>query len=196
MSTIVSPSSIDAIIPHLPQIEVVFLDFDGVLNNESSFKRGHTELFNNRPVTSLDPENVTAFTTWLQSRPHMGIVISSTWRVHHEFDELVERLAGMGVPADRIVGRTSGYVASEAQDWRSCERGLEIAHWLRQHADRHDCYPDIVIVDDLWASEFGPLSRHLVQTSQAHGFEAKHGHKADKLLREFPFDPARLPAIP
>lgn len=189
-------AAIDVIVPPEPQIEVVFLDFDGVLNNERTFKRGHTEIFHGRPVASLDPENVKAFVQWLSTRPHMGIVISSTWRVHHEFHELVDRLQEMGVPQGRVVGRTSGYVASEAADWRGAERGIEIAHWLRGHAERHDCYPEVVIIDDLWASEFGPLARHLVQTSPASGFTEKYGRAADKRLREFPFEPARLKGIP
>lgn len=183
--------SIDAIVSYEACFEVCFLDFDGVLNNRQTFTRGHTEPFNGRTVASLDPENTSAFAAWLKTRPDMKIVVSSTWRVFHEFDDLVRLLKKHGVPAGTVVGRTAGYVESEAADWRSAERGLEIAHWLRLHEKRHGLYPEIVILDDLWASEFGPLARHLVQVNPDTGFLPDIAASVTKRLTEAPFDPAR-----
>ncbi len=68
--------------------KVIFLDFDGVLH------RKMTGTF----------EHLPAFERWLAGNPHVGIVISSSWRM--ESQAYLEQIFSADL-LDRIVGRTA-----------------------------------------------------------------------------------------
>lgn len=130
-------------------MRVIFLDFDGVLNSEASFRlevRKRTE----RIQDTLCPVNCSNFQFILEKVPDVQVVISSTWRVLHELNWLKEKLSSYNIDSSRVIGITprvfSGY------------RGKEIKEWLEDHSE----VTDFVIIDD--ASDMEPYMDKLIQT--------------------------------
>ena len=94
--------------------KLVFLDFDGVLNNSGSIaERGNCYEF--------DPKSVEALNEILR-RTGALIVISSSWRCYWPLQELVEGLDRAGVLPGRVVGKTP--------ELRT-PRGEEVDAWLK-----------------------------------------------------------------
>jgi hypothetical protein len=114
------------------------------------------------------------------------IVISSAWG--NAEGRTVKVLTAAGFRhGDRVVGCTSP----------TCEdadrRGHEIGEWL----SRHPGVTHFVILDD--GDDMGPLRRHLVQTTWAHGLEECYVPRLISLLRgETPARlwPRRVPDAP
>jgi len=107
---------------------IIFLDFDGVLNSEQSFRKFGTRY-------RFAGENVAALNEVLQ-QTGAGLVITSSWREGLSLAEMIGYLERDGVLAKRVVGKTPQLQKS---------RGLEIDSWLRSAP-----YPisSFVILDD------------------------------------------------
>lgn len=105
---------------------ILFVDIDGVLNNEAFFAKRRTTEPGNRRSDSIDPENVLNL-RGLVMMTGAKIVISSSWR---HGDDWLERLqdvflrAGWSEPP--IIGRTPALC--------NMPRGQEIQAWLEQHS--------------------------------------------------------------
>ena len=106
---------------------ILFLDFDGVLHP------------NNQP--DLLFVWVPRLAMWLDAWPEVDVVISSSWRVHHPQDEMVERLGP--VIGARVVGCTP-WVRQERDDNAypavkttvlTHERQLQIEAWMTSSWD-------------------------------------------------------------
>jgi hypothetical protein len=115
-------------------MQIVFLDFDGVLVTPSS-------LFRSRgPAARADPEAVAAL-NHITETTGARIVVTSTWRLEYSPGELREILSGWGVPgllADPIAVPDLG---------RRIPRGEEIQEWIQTNPDR-DQLESFVILDD------------------------------------------------
>lgn len=114
---------------------VLFLDFDGVLNSEASFRleirKGTEHVYDT--LSEIACSNLQQV---LEKVPDLRIVVSSTWRLLHSMDELRTILRRYGVDDTRVVDTTPGVLSGH--------RGREISLWLLIHPE----VEKFVIVDD------------------------------------------------
>ena len=130
-----------------PMVDVVALDFDGVLH------RGTTGTFRHLPL----------FCDWLRGRPDTCVVLSTDWRLSEPLDELREYF-----PEDlreRILGETPDF-----SDWcgAAC-REQEILAWLSTAPRRIRKW---AALDDT-ASLFHLNCPHLVLTNAREGISTQ-----------------------
>ena len=140
---------------------LVFLDFDFVLNNEQTLRRYGTE-------SVFDPESVSALNELLRQSGAL-VVVSSAWRVRRTLKQLADILATAGVLPGRVIGRTP---------WLGCERGIEIDAWLLGAP-----FPiaSFVILDDM--ADMAMHVSRLVRTTESHGLRLTHARAALEVLR-------------
>lgn len=141
---------------------IIFLDIDGVLNNEIFLlKSGGVEAF--------DPDNVKILNKLIKET-NASVVISSTWRIGHSLHWLQTMLEKVGFEyPERIIGATISN--SKGQ------RGDEIDMWLRQlHIDA------FVILDD--DDDMSVVQDKLVQTSFNTGLLEEHIEMVKKIIDE------------
>lgn len=135
---------------------IIFLDVDGVLNNEKYILKTHDS-------TALDPESIRLIRK-LASKTNSKIVLSSSWRyikvdVKYLEDELEIEFFDL-TSFDRTI-----------------TRGENIRQWLRIHQKNVKNY---VIIDD--EDDDIKDSRHFVQTKFKIGFKEKDYQKAFDIL--------------
>lgn len=138
---------------------VIFLDVDGVLNNESTREQIGSLGGAYAKCTGIDKRLLKLFLDWLKGKP-IELVLSSTWRIHSGHKRAL-RQAGLD-----WIGETPnrGY------------RGREVEEWLRDNPA--DAY---AILDDI--QQFFPYQhKHFVQTSYIHGLRAKNLKKVESIL--------------
>lgn len=129
-----------------PAAEVLFLDFDDVLNTAETLSNG--ELF--------APANVAALNAILD-RTEVKIVVTSMWRLGATVAELENLLVEAGV---RAAGRVIGSTPCLAD----VPRGVEIMAWLEKTPMPVRVF---VILDN--RNDMGPYGPHLVQTDPCYG---------------------------
>ena len=132
-------------------MDVIFLDFDGVLNNRH-FRSIRSDMIDEKHMTFLHR---------IVEATGARIVLSTSWRVH--WDESLENRSETGREIDRIFGKYGIEIIGKIPVGDSHDRAQEIRHWLNDH-------PDVgryVILDD---SPFGwgELAEHLVRTGGLH----------------------------
>lgn len=142
---------------------IVFLDFDGVLNNDQT--RTHVNFH-----LGLD-DALVARVGQLVRDTNAVIVVSSAWRTSYAVSELQGFLQAHIDPA-RVVGVTPNL------PWQS--RGEEIETWLLTQG--HDT--QLVILDDLTIS--GTVRPWHIQTDAVVGFTAAKAAQAAAVLRHGP----------
>ena len=162
-------------------MNVLFLDFDGVINtywwnsDGTKFEIGYKDKCTNFQAVQ-----------WIShfcEKHNYYIVVSSTWRIGVCLDRLKNILMNSGMPESvvntRLIGKTPVYCHDHAT------RGEEINDWLIKHPDVNH----YIIVDDDDDFECFPEMRdHLVKTNFYVGFtirdfmDAEDMHK--KLKRE------------
>ncbi len=107
-------------------MKVIFLDFDGVLNSEASFrwedKKGTQEISN-----TLSPVCCSNLQYIIENVDNVKVVISSTWRKLHTFNELKKTLSYYKVSVGCIVGITPSVLSGD--------RGHEISLWLEKNPE-------------------------------------------------------------
>ena len=153
-------------------MKVIFLDIDGVMNNNPFIvKTQHEEGFQ-AYMSKFDPGCVKNLNRILDAVPDAKIVVSSSWRLHYKTNSSLRRLLmENGIDAGRFVGVTPKRgVHPEA-------RGNEIELWLREH----DIVESLVILDD--DSDMAHLLPRLVQTDIESGLTEKDADKAIQMLR-------------
>ena len=140
-------------------MKIVFLDFDGVLNNRESLRKG----------IHLLPEKV-LLVGEICKRTKAKIVISSTWRMGTPIKVMKEMMWRAGLRFDCIIDYTSkGYDG---------KRGEQIEQWLREN--NCDCH---VVLDDE-KFDMGDQVAHLVQTTIETGLTQEHVEQAVAMLGE------------
>lgn len=147
---------------------IIFLDIDGVLNHRDYFRRMPRE--QQEDIEDIDPDCVACLQR-LVNATGARIVISSTWRLLHELDEIRDVLSRKGLDA-KIIAATPALPDKD--------RGDEIQKWL----DMASVFPrkpeGIVILDD--DADMGPLLPWLIQTSFDRGLTDWHVRKAVEML--------------
>jgi hypothetical protein len=94
------------------QLDVIFLDIDGVLNPINDTNYPHV----------FDPEAVAQLRRILDARPEIHVVFSTTWRTGFTFFVLGWLWNQHDLPVKRVIGRTP--------DIKLDRRGDEIRQWL------------------------------------------------------------------
>lgn len=152
--------------------KVIFLDFDGVLNCETTTDRVPHPLLPGRRVYGLDNDKVRLISS-LAEKTGSDIVISSTWREMHTQDELEKLLRSRGLSGSvKIIGTTP--VMSTFHGGGQ-DRGREISAWLSANQD----VTKYLVIDDLRIS--GHQDNQIV-TDELVGFGASDMLRAYEIL--------------
>lgn len=153
-----------------PELPVLFLDVDGVLNCEQDFRDGF--MMCQRKVRLLN------------HLPACDIVISSAWRIG-TYDHLIACLKWLGLKHG-VIGRTDSSWSVEigrAGDrpiYKSSMRGEEIAKWLSENGN-----PNYAIVDDD-GDMLPEQAEHFVQTDFMDGLTHGHIRRLSTILKTQP----------
>lgn len=136
-------------------VQVLFLDFDGVMHPEFCHESKH--------FVHLD-----TFETVMRAAPHIELVISSTWRQKRTLDEL--RALFTADVAARIVGATPLYAQLEEvpDTLLGYEREAECRAWLRQHGRAAQEW--LALDDRSW--NFRPFTPHVFLVDGEVGLDA------------------------
>jgi hypothetical protein len=141
-------------------LQVIFLDFDGVLAPISDMNR----------YGELDHGCVRALNE-IVARSGAHVVVSSSWRFGKTVAELQQMLDECGF-AGRVIDKTP-------TDVQGCTRGEEVAAWLTEHP-----VDGWVILDD--HGDMGALLSRLVRTNASVGLRPADADRAlEKLAIEW-----------
>jgi len=138
----------------------LFLDIDGVLNNNATWTRcSHASNF-----TGVDPVLRDRYLAWRDRRPQVSVVLSSAWR---HADAWMDELKRNGIH----------WISTTPDNNTLSGRHTEIYQWFR---DRNVDHTKVhwAVLDDMSVK----VGKHLVQTSMRHGLRLKHLHRVDRLL--------------
>lgn len=147
------------------KINVVFLDVDGVLNNNKTTRRttGGYTFVGSRPLKNLKR---------IITETGAKVVLSSDWRYdrddpryNRDFLELRDELLRYGI---KIYGFTP--------ELPSAHRGAEIDEWLKAHAE----VSNFVILDD--RTDIEPNIDRWVQTVMSRGLGVEETRRAIEIL--------------
>lgn len=169
-------------------MNVIFLDIDGVLNNcntrcdDVGWRHQQGDKIR-IPIEPLCIERLNR----LVAETGAKVVISSSWRMFADFDELGLALAGYGLVAD-VVGETPDVINDPVwmEKWRTregvpfayerLERGMEIQEYL----DNHPEVTNFVILDD--CQDMAHLRPWLVLTDPCVGLDDPDVERAKFLM--------------
>lgn len=154
-------------------MKILFLDIDGVLNSVAYASKVPRRSLISDP-TSLDPAAGKMLGDWLRKQSDVGVVISSTWRKSYPINELKEILAGIGIPADRILEYTPVI--------HNVVRGEEIKSWLQgQRVKSNFPVTGMAILDD--DADMGSIGSFLVQTDVEVGLTEEDLFRVSNLFK-------------
>lgn len=153
-------------------VKVVFLDFDGVLNSESFVRDYYRKSFLQREPAEIDPVAVARLNRILEATGAV-VCISSSWRLLHKTEELVDFLKGTGFTG-KVIGITPRLDAP---------RGMEIQEWMDTAPGYREIESFVILDDD---ADMAHLGHRLVQTDFAGGLEDHHIERAIRMLEGEP----------
>ena len=160
-------------------MKVIFLDIDGVLNNDHTKERFEGYVFVSDDKILLLKEIV--------DKTKAKIVLSSTWRRGWYCKEHIEKPTSSHLQDirlfDALVDKLKTFQI-ELLDYTEefGRRGDEIDLWLKQwHGEPIESF---VILDDMSGADLQPHSRYLIQTEFWDGLMPNHVEKAIKILNE------------
>lgn len=160
-------------------MKVIFLDIDGVLNNDRTKERFEGYVFVSDDKILLLKE--------LIDQTGAKIVLSSTWRRGWFCKEHVSEPTSADLQDIRLFEALVSKLKEfdiELMDYTEDFgfRGEEIDLWLKQW--RGEPIESYVILDDMGGAEMRPHSRYLVQTGFWDGILPKHVQKAVKFFNK------------
>lgn len=161
-------------------MKVIFLDFDGVINSAEFMKARHKDRKTKNIERNAERNEKSKFNWYISmigeeyvarlnqiiEATGAKVVVSSTWRILHDIDELSAFLKAKGFIGE-IIDRTPRFGGSP--------RGEEIAYWLAGNK-----VDEFVILDD--DSDMCDLMHKLVHTSWQTGLQPEHVAKAIQML--------------
>jgi len=169
-------------------MKIIFLDIDGVLNNDKYLdsKENEVDIMRNyyhKYKYELDIDDEISFFTQRRlldidfnkvdmiidicNKTNAKVVIISTWKIYEFWSYIKEYLISYGLP---IIDETNDY---------KIFRGKEIQEYL----DNHNV-DDYVIIDDELFKDYDAFKEKLIQTDYyGEGFTEEHKGKALKLLK-------------
>lgn len=160
-------------------MRILFLDFDGVLNNGRNW--GENALpcavcARESGRCWFDSEAVRR-TNVVLARTGAKIVVSSSWRLGRTIDELRELLYGHGITNESVIDSTQHPFELEPGRWS--RRGHEIARWVERCGVKVESF---AIVDD--DADMVHLTPRLVRTDFETGLLDEHVEQLCALLTE------------
>jgi HAD domain in Swiss Army Knife RNA repair proteins len=153
-------------------MKVIFLDFDGVLNSEASF-RYEARRKNIRVTDSLSVVACSNLQYILDQDASVKIVVSSTWRKLHTMQELRNILNSYGVDPNRVIDKTPAVFSGD--------RAHEINLWLEDHPN---LTVGVILDDDSDVLNVTDKRCHVFQTSTDDGLLLKQAKQVAKLFLE------------
>lgn len=165
-------------------MKILFLDIDGVLNSEASFRFWHRMRFKPEEVApwgwhlpedrreELCPICITNIHRIFEEVPDLKIVVSSTWRLHG-LEELKKIFHHWPEIADRMIDITP--------DFGIGPRGNEIKHWLHTNQNKYGEIQYVIVDDD---GDMPGLHKRFVQTKWRDGLTATKAWEIIKLFKE------------
>lgn len=161
-------------------MNIIFLDVDGVLNNQKYIIGKHDEVLSkykgkkltieeavDRKMMDIDPERLNLLKQMVDLTSSY-VVITSSIKYLEYFEEIKERLNSSGIP---VIGATKD---------SGNDRGKGIINYLRTH----DVDKYIILDDDIFEDYNEELLNRLVKTSYyGNGLEEKHIEESIKLMR-------------
>lgn len=148
-------------------MQVLFLDFDGVLNNTEFYEREAARRKSLPldapycPRDDFDPENMAQLTALATRLPDLNVVISSSWRKGRTLGELRDYLAP-AFTRNRILGVTPND--------SSRLRHIEITRWIEESGLTVDRF--LGIDDDTF--DMAPLGENFLHIHRSKGLTAAH----------------------
>jgi len=155
--------------------DILFLDFDGVLNNGSN---GHFQNINYDNVLPLNS------VFYLYKKNPISIVISSSWRVSYSLEEIKNTLNENGfVFNNKIIGttpfvKTANYCSGHYID----KRKDEIAEWLDSNKE---IVNNFIILDDIKPEMFGQYESYVYHINPNKGLRFSDVTKILKKLNDY-----------
>lgn len=128
-------------------MKIIFLDFDGVLNNEEYYVKLHSENFKGYgeyPICEFDFKCIKVL-NYIIEKTGAKVVVSSSWRTGKDIDKLQELLNDVGFKGE-VIDKTPSFRHNDML------RGNEILIWIKQNKeivgeDYHE-YENYIILDD------------------------------------------------
>lgn len=160
-------------------MKILFLDFDGVLNNVAFdlHKKNFPSLYStakdrakNAASRHINPYCVEALKFILSEDKEVRIVVSSSWRKHFDLGQLKWILKKHGVPQEKIIGMTDILTGDKMEGRTSWgnpnifQRGDLCLKWAQDNNVPRDM---IVCVDD--DNDFDNIRDRFVRTSYLDG---------------------------
>lgn len=171
---------------------LIFLDFDGVLNSERSNIAYQTH---EHGSIGWDPDGLDEIAVRLVRRlaeeSGASVVISSTWRQLFPLEQLGKFLAKKGWPSCPIIGQTPSFRHRGLYDsYSSSFRGNEIGSFLNDFVQKGKEVGTWVILDDSTDFHYGETSmggfyskQPVVNTDIREGFNLRNFYDALKILK-------------
>lgn len=144
-------------------MKYLFLDIDGVLNNDST--KEHVSQGRFKGFAGLDKRLLGLFLDWIKDKP-IEVVMSSTWRLDQD------QLAEMALSGLRWIGVTPNLG----------HRGKEVDAFLASKFYPSGQVQEYAILDDIRQFNSHQLP-HFVQTSYIHGLRPKDLKKLERILK-------------
>ena len=150
-------------------MKIIFLDFDGVLNNSEYLKQQSAVV-----LKPFDPINIKNL-NYIIDATEAKIVISSDWRKFGDNVNLIKLLYLHGI---------NGEIKGETPILDGMPRGMEIQGWLIKfwYTTISLQLPSFIILDD--RDDMGYISDRLIQTDMATGLTKENAEQAIRMLNE------------
>lgn len=163
----------------MPVNNIIFLDFDGVLNSERNYRKLH---MNSMPICdqfgALFDEKCVAALEMIIEATKAEIVITSSWRYLLDLPTLRDMWECRGLPG-RIISMTRTDLVTD-DPFDNLIRGKEVEAWLRKHHVNEDT-GKYVIIDDENEYMTKQLS-HFVWTNPESGLTKNDAERAISIL--------------
>lgn len=157
-------------------MKLIFLDFDGVLNSRTFFNAqknrdkddklvlvDYDEMFDTKAVALINQ---------LVEKTKAEVVVSSSWRILHDLEDLNKILKKFGATFEAIDVTPRLYE----------ERGIEIQTYLDYVASKGDIVESFIIIDDDSDMAHFRNTNHFIKTTFEWGFTEWHLKEAIKVL--------------
>lgn len=149
--------------------KVIFLDIDGVLNSVESETWDYHNRGEEAYYYAMCPDLVEKLNLIIRETG-AKIVISSTWRKHHDTLEGLQNMLDKRGIQGEVIGSTAAL-------WT--QRGIEIKQWLDLFSDKHNVISYIILDDDC---DMWPVFHRHMRICNENGLTCEDVKRAVKLL--------------